>query len=566
MIVDGMISEELPIDKLSLDEAQTQEHDGETSSHVLAQMQEQIEQIGIEDNDQEPVNILQSNNIKDLNDDTDEIDVKIVELNEEIPSNSESIASEAEPEAEPVDSVNEDELQENAEEEEAALAEATEEPEMVAATVEAEEVDEVIASEAEPEAEPVESAIEDELQENAEEEEAALAEATEEPEMIAATVEAEEVDEVIASEAEPEAEPVDSATEDELQENAEDEIVFATAVSDVAPVNELSSGLKAISSIALAGTAASAFLSVSKSDGLNTDASMKDRDIEFDERSIDDEYDYNADTFTAEYNDLPILSGTESKHEQIDTTNNDESEDFVLVDHVESEDVQIPSEEASFHDERSNNVHSTHDTYDVVESLHTADYEPINTDSPVKQRPFSSSPSRERSGSVFNNLHKVSPPSQNKGKAIRERIVREEEEDKTNKLQMHRERNTSSRDGFEKTLNERGRKISLEQAEQLYTRFMAHKERVEKKLKALREERDARDMEFTIYNKKISPEDAAQVFERLYNTETFSTSLAKNLVSKTSHTMPMTPMSVDSTFVETQELIQEAENFEDMFD
>ena len=78
MIVDGMISEELPIDKLSLDEAQTQEHDGETSSHVLAQMQEQIEQIGIEDNDQEPVNILQSNNIKDLNDDTEEIDVKIV--------------------------------------------------------------------------------------------------------------------------------------------------------------------------------------------------------------------------------------------------------------------------------------------------------------------------------------------------------------------------------------------------------------------------------------------------------------------------------------------------------
>ena len=292
---------------------------------------------------------------------------------------------------------------------------------------------------------------------------------------------------------------------------------------------------------------------------------------ESDLHSIDDneEFEYNLDTFTTDYNDVPNGSFVEINYEKLDLSKEAEIDSFVVVDHVDQNclESEIDDIKIDVQDVAVNPVQSSSDSLNAPEMLQLAIVKPVHTASSVKQRPSSSSPTRERVGNVFDHLYSLSSPRQEKGKVIRENIERKmEEENKSsyaymNNLQMHRQRNTSSRDGFEKTFNERGRKITLEQAEQLYNRFMAHKDRVEKKLQALRKERDDRQMDF-IMNKKISPE----VFERLYKAETFSTSVAKSIATKSSHTMPMTPMSVDSTLIETQELIQEAEKYDDLYD
>lgn len=99
-------------------------------------------------------------------------------------------------------------------------------------------------------------------------------------------------------------------------------------------------------------------------------------------------------------------------------------------------------------------------------------------------------------------------------------------------LELQRQKNNFSRLSLGRALDESSRKISLNQAEELYNRLMAHRERIDEKLKALRKDRKDQEMKNVrpSCSRTLSAKDASELYDRLYRADTISRCYAKGTI------------------------------------
>ena len=113
-------------------------------------------------------------------------------------------------------------------------------------------------------------------------------------------------------------------------------------------------------------------------------------------------------------------------------------------------------------------------------------------------------------------------------------------------LEWKRERNASTRLILGKTFSESSKKVNLDQVNQIYTRLMAYKERINEKLKALRKDREEEDLKCIRErcSKILSVKETFDLYERLYRTDTLSRKYAKAAMfscEKETGVLPMSP-------------------------
>jgi hypothetical protein len=113
-------------------------------------------------------------------------------------------------------------------------------------------------------------------------------------------------------------------------------------------------------------------------------------------------------------------------------------------------------------------------------------------------------------------------------------------------LEWKREKNASTRLNLGKTFSESSKKVNLDQVNQIYNRLMEYKERIDEKLKALRKDREEEDLKYIREkcSKTLSVKVTLELYERLYRTDTLSRKYAKAAMfpcEKETRALPMSP-------------------------